>query len=134
GPAIGASGAVMGVIMLYTMHFPTETIRIFWLIPIEMRWFVVFYVIFDLHPVLLTLAGDRMFTGIAHAAHLGGLAFGFFYAKFEWRLEPILDRLSARPVRAPPRLRIHRPPQTCARPEPNADVERLDELLEKIST
>jgi membrane associated rhomboid family serine protease len=87
-PAIGASGAVMAVVMLYAMHFPREPIRIIWF-SVEMRWLVLFYLIWDLHPVLLALAGDRIFTGVASAAHLGGLAFGFVYAKFDWRLEPI---------------------------------------------
>src|SRR5204863_317405 len=75
-----------------------ETICIFWFFPIEIRWLMLFYLIYDLHPVLLALSGDRFSTGIAHAAHLGGLAFGFAYAKFDWRLEPILNRFTARLV------------------------------------
>ena len=34
-PAIGASGAVSGVMMLYTMQFPTSLIMIFWLFQVE---------------------------------------------------------------------------------------------------
>jgi membrane associated rhomboid family serine protease len=92
-PMIGASGAVMAVTMLYAIHYPRRTICILWLIPIEVRWLVVLYVIFDLHPVLLALAGDRLYSGVAHAAHLGGLAFGFLYWKFDLRLEPFADRV-----------------------------------------
>ena len=58
-PAVGASGAVMAVVMLYTMHFPTEEIYICFIIPIQMRWLMVIFVIWDLHPVLLALAGSR---------------------------------------------------------------------------
>ncbi|HEY3787858.1 MAG TPA: rhomboid family intramembrane serine protease, partial [Urbifossiella sp.] len=72
-PAVGASGAVMAVMMLYTMHFPCETVCVCWFIPLEMRWLMVLFVIWDLHPILLTLAGDQVFTGVGHAAHLGGL-------------------------------------------------------------
>src|SRR5262249_21730559 len=97
----GASGAIMAVIMLYTWHLPRETICMFWVIPIEIRWLVVFYVIWDIHPLLLSLAGGRVFDGIGHAAHLGGLAFGFLYAKFQWRLAPFGDRL--------PKLNLERP-------------------------
>lgn len=91
-PAVGASGAVLGVLMLYAIHYPRSTIRIIWF-PIEVRWLVLIYLIFDLHPVLLALAGEQTFDGIGHAAHLGGLAFGFLYWKTDMRLESVLDRM-----------------------------------------
>lgn len=91
-PCIGASGAVMAVVMLYAIHFPRERICVFMLIPIEIRWLVLIYLIVDLHPVLLALSGDKTFTGVAHAAHLGGLAFGFFYWRQNLRLEPLWNR------------------------------------------
>lgn len=140
-PAIGASGAVMAVMMLYTMHYPRETICIFWFFPIEMRWIMAFYLIWDLHPVLLALSGDQYFTGVAHAAHLGGLVFGFLYAKSQWRLEPLVDRIPFfrgqglyRP-RQRPRLRVVTVPVEESNVEqPNPDLEslRVDELLQKI--
>ena len=71
-PAIGASGAVWGVVALYALMYPYERIYIYFLFPIEIRWLVLLYFIFDLHPVLLALSGDRQFTGVAHAAHIGG--------------------------------------------------------------
>ena len=73
-PAIGASGAVMAVIVLYAIHHPREKIYVFMMIPIEIRWLVLIYIVYDLHPVLLALAGTPMYTGIANAAHLGGAA------------------------------------------------------------
>jgi membrane associated rhomboid family serine protease len=91
--AIGASGAVMAVLMLFAIHYPRHTIRIFWFFPLEVRWIVVLYVIYDLHPLLLALAGDQFHTGVAHAAHLGGLAFGFVYWKFDLQLERYWDKL-----------------------------------------
>ena len=137
-PGIGASGAVMAVMMLYTIHFPYETIRVFWFFPLEMRWLMLGYVIFELHPILLALAGDRIFTGIAHSAHLGGLAFGFLYARFEWRLDPLLDWISRprRPSwsrRRRPRLHVAPSPVSPPEPEPSADMARVDALLQKIS-
>ena len=58
-PAVGASGAVMAVMMLYAWHFPRETIYMMWVLPVQVRFLIVFYVIWDLHPVLLQLGGDR---------------------------------------------------------------------------
>jgi membrane associated rhomboid family serine protease len=141
-PAIGASGAVMAVMMLYTMHFPYETIFLFWILPLQMRWLMLFYVIYDLHPVLLSLSGDRVFTGIAHAAHLGGAAFGFLYSHYQWRLEPLVDRIAFPSLRwqRRPRLRLVRetiseaPPvaEPALAPAAESETDRLDDLLKKI--
>ncbi|MCA9057108.1 MAG: rhomboid family intramembrane serine protease, partial [Planctomycetaceae bacterium] len=152
-PAIGASGAVMGVLMLFACHFPTYTIRIWWFFPIEMRWLMLLYIAYDLHPVLLDLAGDQQRTGIAHAAHLGGLVFGYIYWKKELSLTPLVDRLQQF-VRSPRRRRPgeakilsfpQREPSSSRRPTPRrttgptlADLpndreqDALDHVLDKI--
>ncbi len=134
-PAIGASGAVMGVTMLYVIFYPFETFLLFCCIPVPLWAMLSLYVIYDLHPVLLELAGDRVFTGVAHAGHLGGLAFGFLYWKLGLRLEAPLER-SGRPRR----LRLHN--SRCAAPKepvilthPQRDEfnNQVDEVLRKIS-
>ena len=129
-PAIGASGAVMGVVMLYAMHFPREPIRVIWF-EVEMRWLVLFYLIWDLHPVLLALAGDRFFTGVASAAHLGGLAFGFIYAKLDWRLEPMVFWPSRRRRSASRSTRS----STSGLParQRQSPEDRLDRILDELS-
>jgi membrane associated rhomboid family serine protease len=131
-PAIGASGAVMAVLMLYTVLFPRSIIYVCWVIPVEMRWLMALYVIWDLHPVLRALAGEPMYTGVAHAAHLGGLAFGFLYAKFHWRLETLTERLPALRGRWRRRPRLRVAPDTYPEPESDTDMERVDQLLQKI--
>jgi Rhomboid family len=129
-PAIGASGAVMGVVMLFACHFPGYTMRFWGLIPIEIRWLVLLYVLFDLHPVLLRLSGDDPFTGVAHACHLGGLAFGYFYYRKRLRLAPVLERLQSyrwkKLWRGSKGLKIHRPAS-------GARQSQVDALLTKIS-
>jgi membrane associated rhomboid family serine protease len=131
-PAVGASGAVMAVMMLYTMNFPYSTIRVFWLFPLEMRWVMVFYALFDLYPVLLALAGDQLYSGIGHAAHLGGLAFGFLYARYEWRLEAIGERLSLMRGKWKRRPRLRLAPETLPVPAEEVEMDRVDQLLQKI--
>lgn len=137
-PAIGASGAVMAVLMLFTIHYPRYTIRIFWFIPVEMRWLVVLYVLFDLHPVLLALAGDRGISGVAHAAHLGGLAFGFVYWRFNLNLERYADLLTGSRKRwrfRRPALRVYK--ESAGEAEPlrsrsNPLEDQVDAILQKI--
>lgn len=91
-PAIGASGAIMGVTAVFSYHFPTQVFRLFMLIPLEMRWLVWIYAIYDLHPVVLELSGTGRSDGVAHAAHLGGLAFGLLYSHRQWRMTALFDR------------------------------------------
>ena len=143
-PAIGASGAVMGVLMLYACHYPYQTIRIWFFFPLEIRWLVLLYVAFDLHPLLMMLAGDKVNTGIAHAAHLGGLAFGFVYWNQRLRLAPLLDSIQKfdwrKKLRSNRNLKLHSPSletqkaqKTGAGADVSSDQDRVDELLVKIS-
>jgi membrane associated rhomboid family serine protease len=132
-PAIGASGAVMAVVVLYAIHHPREKICVFMLFPIEIRWLVLIYLIYDLHPVLLALSGTPMYTGVANAAHLGGAAFGYLYWRWGGRLEDIWDRASRRGRLARARLsgnmRLYRPIEDADRDELDTLV---DGILEKI--
>jgi membrane associated rhomboid family serine protease len=130
-PAIGASGAVMGVMMLYVIYYPFETFLLFWVIPVPLWVLLGIYVLYDLHPVLLMLAGDQFFTGVAHAGHLGGLAFGFLYWRFNLRLEAAFDfRWQGTRRRKPAPFRE---PVILALPSRDEFADRVDEILKKIS-
>jgi membrane associated rhomboid family serine protease len=72
--AVGASGAVMGVMVAFAFLFPnTELMFIFLPIPIKAKWIIMAMVAFDLFGGMGKLGG----TGIAHWAHLGGALAGF---------------------------------------------------------
>lgn len=135
---IGASGAVMATMMLYAIHYPRHTIMIFWVFPLEIRWLVFFYVIFDMHPILKQLSGDQLASGVAHAAHLGGFAFGWVYWKLNLRLEPLLTRLPRprlwwkRTLGAQRRLRVVRPEDDFTGEPSVAFEELLDAVLAKL--
>ena len=148
-PAIGASAAVMGVVTLYAYHFPNSVIYIFWVLPLEMRYAVILWALIDLHPVLLELTGQGFSDGVGHAAHLGGMAFGFLYARLGWHLstlaEPISGLVASWSTRQPRRrsnrnLRVFDPdaepvgPRLLQPDEPDDDRLRdeLDEVLRKM--
>ncbi len=72
-PAVGASGAVYGVLVAFAFTYPeAELMLIFLPVPIKAKYFV---------PLII--AGDLFFgftntnTGIAHFAHIGGALIGF---------------------------------------------------------
>jgi membrane associated rhomboid family serine protease len=148
--AVGASGAVMAVAMLFAIYHPTAPINIYFFFTVEARWLIILYVIWDLHPVLLALSGAQTRgTGIAHAAHLGGLAFGFLYYHFHWSLSgwlptkggptigQKLTRWWTRPALRVYQTPVERPtarvPPPVSSPVSSRDMERrVDEILKKI--
>ena len=76
-PAVGASGAVFGLLAAYGMIFPNaEMIMIFFPVPIKAKYFVLLYAGFELYA---GISGTQ--EGVAHFAHLGGALFGFILVK-----------------------------------------------------
>lgn len=72
GPAIGASGAIMGLLAAFAYTFPnTEFFIIPFPFPIKAKWMAAIYAGIDLFGGFA--GGDN----IAHFAHLGGLVMGF---------------------------------------------------------
>ncbi len=72
GAMLGASGALMGLLLAYGMTYPNNMIFIFGIIPVKAKYMVIGYGLMDL---LSIPRGD----GIAHLAHLGGLLTGFIF-------------------------------------------------------
>lgn len=73
-PAVGASGAIMGVLVGFAYLFPnTELFILFIPVPVKAKWAVIGYVALDLFGGFANFSGDN----IAHFAHLGGALTGF---------------------------------------------------------
>jgi membrane associated rhomboid family serine protease len=71
---VGASGALYGLLYAWAKNFPHRPILMFLLFPIPAKYFVM---IIGAIAFLSSVGGSR--DGIAHAAHLGGLLFGYIY-------------------------------------------------------
>ena len=82
-PALGASGAIYGVLVAFGMMYPnTELMLIFLPIPIKAKYFIPVLILIDLFS---GLTGFSLFgQGIAHWAHIGGALFGFLMAYY-WK-------------------------------------------------
>ena len=80
---VGASGAIYGILLAFGMIFPEQRIFIFPIpVPIKAKWFVLIYAGIEVIQALST-PGD----GVAHLAHLGGMAFGYLMIRY-WRRHP----------------------------------------------
>lgn len=79
-PTVGASGAVFGILLAFGVLFPnTQLMLLFPPIPIKAKWLVIGYGALELY-----LAVTKPGSNIAHAAHLGGMAFGYILIRI-WR-------------------------------------------------
>jgi membrane associated rhomboid family serine protease len=76
-PIIGASGAIYGLLAAYGILFPDRTLLLYFIIPIQAKWFVL---ILGLITFWSSLSASG--SGVAHVAHLGGMLFGWLYLRF----------------------------------------------------
>ena len=79
-PTVGASGAVFGILLAFGVLFPnTQLMLLIPPIPIRAKYFVLIYGSIELY-----LAFTQPGSNIAHAAHLGGMLFGYILIRY-WR-------------------------------------------------
>lgn len=87
-PALGASGAAMAILVASAFIYPHRWVLLFFIIPLPVRVAVAVALGIDLLG-LVSPSGDL----IAHGAHLGGAAYGFFYARTQAK-DDIRERLA----------------------------------------
>lgn len=82
-PALGASGAVSGLLLAYALYFPRHKILLFGIVPVPALAGVLAFVGIDLWGLLAQSRGGGL--PIGHGAHLGGALAGalmyFFYLR-----------------------------------------------------
>jgi membrane associated rhomboid family serine protease len=98
--AIGASGAVLAVVTLFTLFYPKREL-LFFFIPMPMWLILTIDLVFPLLP-LLRLSVDS--SHVAVEAHLAGAAYGFLFKHFDLRWSRLSSGRFFRP-----RLRIFSP-------------------------
>ena len=77
-PAVGASGAIYGILVAFGMSFPnSELFLIFLPVPIKAKWLIIGAGVISLYLGLSGQGGN-----VAHFAHLGGMIFGFILIKY----------------------------------------------------
>jgi len=115
GVLIGASAAVMGVMLAYATLWPHEVVYLFGVVPMTVRWLMVLVVATN----ILGGMTSSPESGIAYLAHLGGLGAGYLYLrtsaamslqKLRRHVEPVPDIPEEDLPRAVPKS--HRPPRS----------------------
>lgn len=75
--ALGASGAISGILLLFSLLFPKERIYLLGIIPMRVAWAAVLIIGLDLWGLMAQAGGGG--TLIGHGAHLGGALTGILY-------------------------------------------------------
>ncbi len=139
-PVVGASGAVLAVLLLSALWYPDQVIHLFFFIPVPI-WLVIVYLLARDAFSFLGKSNE----GIATSAHLAGALFGYMYWKFEWQFSGLFSGWGwggpeAAAKRGRARLRIYAPdeePTPPAAPASRIDDEQLeaqmDAILAKVS-
>ncbi|MGS2761718.1 rhomboid family intramembrane serine protease [Sinomicrobium sp. M5D2P9] len=137
---IGASAAVMAILIFVCTYLPNQEVRLFFLINIKLWYVGVFAVLIDLVQIPISNAGG-------HLAHLGGALLGFVYAKnlyngrdigsgFERIISSVVNLFQRKP--RTPLKTVHRNKKSTASGKaPYVDKDdrqqKIDEILDKIS-
>ena len=81
---VGASGAVMGLLLAFGVLYPNATIMLLIPpIPMKAKWFVIIYALIEL------FLGWRGVGQVAHFAHVGGMVWGFLLLHY-WRRRGVI--------------------------------------------
>ncbi|MCE7934212.1 MAG: rhomboid family intramembrane serine protease [Chlorobi bacterium CHB2] len=149
-PTVGASGAIMGVMIAFGMMFPDRIIMVYFFFPMRAK-----YAVFMFAGLDLVLGITNSSDGIAHFAHLGGALIGLLLLKtsgiyLRGGLFQLADRgrpASSAPFRTPTERTAptpsrgnvieanfrEAPPRQNPNSSPSQDQQGIDAILDKIS-
>jgi membrane associated rhomboid family serine protease len=133
GAVVGASACGFGLIAAYALMFPERelTMLIFFVIPVHMRAKTLLIAL-----VVLAVAGIAFpMDNVANAAHLGGMAMGWFFVRKilqgDWsRLAGAMRPAEKRVGKSAPRVPVEPPEE---KPEGSFMESEVDPILDKIS-
>jgi membrane associated rhomboid family serine protease len=89
GPAVGASGALCGLLAAYIFIAPEAKVMMFFIIPMKIKSAAYGFGAFSLIFGLLSLINPTYGFGIGHFAHLGGLIGGYLLTRY-WKEKSLI--------------------------------------------
>ncbi len=131
GGVVGASGAVTGVVVLFALNYPRQTVLLMMILPIPAWLLGVLVVASDIWGSI-EQAGQ-----IAYQAHLAGTAMAFLYWQGGWSFTRLTDKFtSGKLLQRRPKLRVHHPDEDIPEEKPDkkeaARAAEMDRILAKL--
>lgn len=125
---IGASGALMALLVVYAYYFPNRELLFFFVIPMKVKTAVIVF------AVISVLGAGGSFFNISHITHLGGLIAGFVWVaigdKFDLFVRNIIAFFQNKTSKRTENYNSYdfkKPKQT------NLRAEEVDKILDKIN-
>ena len=123
---IGASGAGYGTLLAYAVLFPYNEVYVLGIFPMKARMLVIIL------AALEFLRGIGGGTGIAHFAHLGGMAAGLIYTRADHRTRRFWSKIKDLLDRFPIKISFKNDHSDSGN-DPG-DSANIDSILDKISS
>jgi len=139
---VGASAGVAGLFAVFALLERESEVRVYFIVPVRAYTLLWVYGAISLFFTLVPASG------VADAAHLGGLLAGVAFVKLGWHHAQVplpweawlarwRERRAPRPAPRRALVPVRRGPAKAATPEPEADAEfmqrEVDPILDKIS-
>jgi membrane associated rhomboid family serine protease len=126
---VGASGAVVGIFVLFCLHYPRRTILLFFVLPVP-AWVAG---VLLLAPDVLSAIQNRD-SGVAYSVHLTGAAIAFLYYYQGWNFGQLWDRLGGMAIWTHVKYLFQRRPRLRVRhPETELDDDTEDQADPKLT-
>ncbi|MDG2491964.1 MAG: rhomboid family intramembrane serine protease [Flavobacteriaceae bacterium] len=134
-PLVGASAGVMAVLIFVATYTPNQEIRLLF-INVKLQYIGIALVLIDILQIPYSNAGGRL-------AHLGGAFIGYLYAnqlKQGTDIGSFLDRIWSyfntltKPTAVKNMRTVHRTQKTVKRKPSPTNQQKIDAILDKIST
>ncbi len=119
-PVVGASGAIFGILVAFTIIYPDTEVLLFFIFPVKMRYAVLLFIGMNLMGAFSSPGGE-----IAYIAHLGGGLFGYIYMKSR-TIQSFLDPDFLR-------HRIEEKKESYKQKKKEDINQKVDRILDKIS-
>ena len=119
---MGASGAVLAVILAYGLQFPERIVLLYFVIPIKVKYLILIIIAFEFFATL-TMSGSS----VSYIGHLSGMLIGFVYLK-----RKLLTRAFARWLKQRMERRYFDRQRKMMQEEEKIRSD-VDELLDKIN-
>jgi membrane associated rhomboid family serine protease len=130
GGVIGASGAVVGVVLAYALRWADDEVYLLGVIPMKARWLAIWTIAVNVGMALATMTGYTSST-TAWVTHVGGLAFAWLYLHAP--LGPSLERIRRHVATVPDDSDPHPIPKTRRSPRhrggDGGDPQTTDEVV-----
>jgi membrane associated rhomboid family serine protease len=124
---VGASGAILGITLGFARYWPKEMIYV-WFIPMQARVLVVLYIVMDVLGGV-SAGGD----GVAHFAHLGGLAGAYVFLKLIERRPLPTVKAKTKSIRPPARGDVERWSKIDREQLHPVNREEYDRVMQKVA-